>query len=233
MINSDPKSVVPNSEKPIARHARKKVLKTFCTSAEAAQLLGVALRTVQLWSENGLLEVWKTSGGHRRISRESVQRLLVGQNKRATDRGPEADTHKPTLDTRGKAFNVLVVEDDEVLRHLYKINIERWPLHTTFASAGDGYEALIRMGQSKPDLLILDLNMPGMDGFRMLQTVRGTAELAGMSIVVVSGIDAAEIQSRGGVPAGVRVLPKPIPFHELQTMAEQIARQQPAGAQTT
>jgi len=89
------------------------------------------------------------------------------------------------------------------------------------------------MGQSKPDLLILDLNMPGMDGFRMLQTVRGTAELAGMSIVVVSGIDAAEIQSRGGVPAGVRVLPKPIPFHELQTMAEQIARQQPAGAQTT
>ena len=57
---------------------RQTVMKTFCTSAEAAQLLGVALRTVQLWTEAGLLQGWKTAGGHRRISRESVQRLVVG-----------------------------------------------------------------------------------------------------------------------------------------------------------
>lgn len=211
---------------------KQKVLKTFCTSAEAAQILGVALRTVQLWSEAGLLQAWKTSGGHRRISRESVQRLLVGQNKRASDR-PSSAPSAALPAAEPTPLNIMVVEDDAALRRLYEIKLRRWPMQPTVTTAGDGYEALIRLGQSKPDLLILDLGMPGMDGFRMLQTVRDTPELSGMSVIVVSGLDAAEIQNRGGVPAGVRVLPKPIPFQELQTLAEQINGQRTSGAHAT
>ncbi len=56
---------------------RTKVPKTFCTTAEAAQRLGVSIRTVQIWSETGLLEAWKTEGGHRRITLDSLERLLV------------------------------------------------------------------------------------------------------------------------------------------------------------
>ena len=59
----------------MARNER--IQKTFCTTREAAQMLGVSLRTAQLWAESGLLEAWKTDGGHRRISRHSVERLLA------------------------------------------------------------------------------------------------------------------------------------------------------------
>jgi excisionase family DNA binding protein len=52
-----------------------KIKKTFCTSCEAAELLGVSIGTVQAWVGNGLLSAWKTAGGHRRISRESVRKL--------------------------------------------------------------------------------------------------------------------------------------------------------------
>mgnify|MGYP000630290012 CR=1 FL=1 len=45
---------------------------SFLTTREAAQVLGVSLRTTQLWVENGQLDAWKTEGGHRRISRASV-----------------------------------------------------------------------------------------------------------------------------------------------------------------
>ena len=44
----------------------------YCTTREAAELLGVSLTTAQLWVESGLLEAWKTEGGHRRIHRTSV-----------------------------------------------------------------------------------------------------------------------------------------------------------------
>lgn len=51
----------------------------YLTTREAAELLGVALRTAQLWVEAGTLRAWKTAGGHRRITRESVNALLARQ----------------------------------------------------------------------------------------------------------------------------------------------------------
>ena len=50
-----------------------------CTTREAAELLGVSLRTVQLWVDSGALQAWKTAGGHRRVSRQSIDALRNGQ----------------------------------------------------------------------------------------------------------------------------------------------------------
>jgi len=78
------------------------------------------------------------------------------------------------------------------------------------------------MGNVKPDLLIADLNMPGMDGFRMLQAITSAPELSATSIVVVSGLDPEEIARRGGLPPGIPVLPKPVPFARLLAIAERV-----------
>lgn len=206
--------------------ARPTVMKTFCTSSEAAQLLGVALRTVQLWSESGMLEAWKTRGGHRRISRDSVQRLLAGQNRRATDRPIEITKR---TDSASKPFSILVAEDDASLLRLYQINLAQWPTQPTVTTASDGYEALIRLGQITPDLLILDLQMPGIDGFRLLQTIRKDPDLAHTAIAVVSGLDRQEIARRGDIPAGIPLFSKPIPFDALREMATQIAHANESG----
>ena len=179
--------------------AKKMILKSLCTSAEAAQLLGEALRTVELWAEAGVLATWKTSGGHRRINRTSVESLLAGPNKRSTDR-MDTVTVAPTLPATVPC-HILVAEDDAHLRGLYRVNLSRWPMQLRVSTASDGHEALIRMGQSRPDLLILDLSMPGIDGFRMLKTICSIPECSGTVVVVVSGLDAVEIKSRGGIAA--------------------------------
>ena len=205
----------------------KQVPKTFCTTREAAALLGVSLSTAQLWAESGLVEAWKTGGGHRRISRQSIERLLA--NPAGRDVPAEVvPTRRATDVAQGSAtppapFNILVVEDDPTLRRLYELKLGDWPMQPEIRTAGDGYEALICMGNTKPDLLIADLQMPGMDGFRMLHTISNTPELAGMAIVVVSGLDAEEIVLGGGVPDGIPVLPKPVPFDQLLAIAEQVA----------
>lgn len=52
----------------------------FLTTREASKLLGVALTTIQLWVETGVLPAWKTAGGHRRISRQAVDKLRAEQS---------------------------------------------------------------------------------------------------------------------------------------------------------
>lgn len=58
----------------------------FCTTREAAKMLGMSVRTAQIWVENGTLLAWKTGGGHRRISIESVQRVINGRSPPTCDR---------------------------------------------------------------------------------------------------------------------------------------------------
>lgn len=191
--------------------------KAFCTTREAAKLLGVSLRTVQLWAEAGVLEGWKTGGGHRRIARTSVERMFVD---RAALPAAETDT----------ALRILVVDDDAAVLRVYERQLGRWPIKSTFITAHNGFDALVKIGLTLPDLLVADLHMPEMDGFSMLWHLRSMRELAAIAIVIVTGLAPEEIEARGGVPAGIPILPKPIPFERLRDIATIVAerKRQPA-----
>lgn len=196
---------------------RIKVAKNFCTTREAADILGVSVKTAQMWTESGLLEGWRTDGGHRRIVRASVERLLAGEKTVVATVEPKV---APPVHGR---FRVLVAEDEDSLRTLYSMQLARWALAPTVTLVRDGFQALLEIGRQPPDLLIADLQMPDLDGFRMLRTLREMSELQSMAIVVVTGLDPDTIARRGGLPEGVRVLPKPIPFAELEKIAGDIA----------
>lgn len=178
----------------------------LCSTREAAQLLGVSLRTVQLWVEGGVLSAWKTAGGHRRIPRGAVETLLA--QRRDALQG----------ETKAAAFKLLVVEDEADLLKLYRLQVEGWGLPVQLLTAANGFEGLVRIGESRPDLLITDLNMPGMDGFRMIRSLRANPDFAAMEIVAVTAFGKEEIADRGGLPEDVRVFTKPVPFSELERL---------------
>jgi excisionase family DNA binding protein len=188
----------------------------FCTTREAADRLGVSLRTAQLWVDSGILEAWKTEGGHRRISVASVERLMQTQSPL-----PVTGPLETALTDSGR-LKILVAEDDNVLIKLYRARIATWGLPIDVTTASNGYEALVLVGREQPDLMISDLMMPGMDGFQMVRTLTASSFREGMEIVVVTGMDSAEISAKGGLPPGVRVLSKPVPFAELKALAESL-----------
>ena len=194
------------------------VEKSFCTTREAATLLGVSAGTVQLWVENGLLQAWKTAGGHRRVLRDSVESLL--------HKKPAAPVGTTVVSVSGqRRTRVMVVEDDPSLLRLYETQLARWPIPMELTLIDNAISGLLQMGRSGPDLLITDLHMPGMDGFAMLRVLSQSPEMAQTKMVVVSGLGVDEVNARGGVPNGVEVLAKPIPFAQLLSIAQGVARQ--------
>lgn len=181
--------------------------KIFCTTREAAKILGVSVGTAQLWVDSGLLSAWKTDGGHRRVTRESISKLL------------HLKTGIPAVLPPSSQFKVLVVEDSSNLRRLYEVVLAQWPMAPEVTMVDSGIRAIMLMERQLPDLLVVDLNMPDVDGFNLLKILLNEAQYANLTIVVVSGLDEIEIARRGGVPHGVVVLRKPVPFDKLLAIA--------------
>lgn len=97
----------------------------------------------------------------------------------------------PTTDARG----VLIVDDDEIYRMLLREIVSRADGFEVAAEASDGAEALALLDTLEPDVVLLDLMMPGMDGFATLPPVR--AALPEARIVVLTALDETEAAREG------------------------------------
>lgn len=175
----------------------------YCSTSDAAQRLGVSLGTVQQMVESGLLEAWKTAGGHRRIKIVSVEDYLRRRTSGSATHG-------------NGQLQVLVAEDDQLMQRLYLHTIGTWGLPIELRFVESGFDGLLEIGRQMPDLLISDLVMPGLDGFAMISKLRSDPRLADMDIVVITGLAQDEIEAQGGLPEDVTIYGKPVPFKELK-----------------
>jgi excisionase family DNA binding protein len=189
----------------------------YLSTREAAMRLGVSLGTVQNMVETGRLVAWKTTGGHRRVSLRSIEAYLADR--------PSFAPHLPN----GERMQVLVIEADETLRDLYQSSFAKWDMPIDCHIVDNAYDGMIQVGLDKPDVLIVDPALPGLDGFQLIRAIRHRSELAKISIVIISKLTATDIAEQGGLPADVTVYGKPVPLHELrgyfQALVTQRARQ--------
>jgi len=183
------------------------------TTREAGETLGVAVRTVQLWVEAGVLPAWRTAGGHRRIARSAVEKLMA---ERQNDLAPLAvggaqDTHS--------ALKLLLVEDDPHLLRLFTGVVSGWNFPVELTTATNGFEGLVRIGETRPDIVVTDLVMPGMDGFEMLRALtKPGSGFTGLKLLVISALSTDDINERGGLPSGVTCFQKPVNYTKLETL---------------
>nr|CRH07405.1 Protein of unknown function. Containing response regulator receiver domain and MerR family regulatory domain [Candidatus Magnetococcus massalia] len=168
----------------------------------------VSQSTVHNWVEQGLLKSWRTAGGHRRIAQSSLDAILAGR-KRALQGAP-------------KNFSILLVEDDPYLTKLYVSKVKKWSFAVDIVIAENGFEGLIQAGVQNPDLIIADLMMPDMNGFKMIDSLRQAEGLQQSRIVVVTSLTAEQIAEQGQLPADVAIFNKPVPFEKLRDIATEL-----------
>lgn len=188
------------------------------TTQEVAHIFGVTARTVQIWSDNGYINVSKTPGGHRRISKDEVARLRRSLNNIPTDVTGTLNQEGIKSDKDSEKFTILVVEDDHDLRELYRLEMEEWYPSFDLLIVNDGYQALLIAGEKIPDVIITDLHMPHIDGFHLIDVLSRNKSLENSTIVVVTGLSQEEIGKRYLFKESVTIIEKPIPFERLKNI---------------
>lgn len=167
------------------------LLEEHCTTLQVARMLGMAVRSVQMMVDRGLLEGWKTPGGHRRIALSSVQRWL--------------DTHRPgslvdaaappaadAAPVARAAPRLLLIEDSSHFQSLIALLVRRELPQAELHVAEDGISGLAMTGRLDPDVLMVDLLLPGIDGAALITRLRSHEQFRRLRLVVVTGLGPAE-----------------------------------------
>lgn len=94
-----------------------------------------------------------------------------------------------------KAKKVLVIEDDKFLRKAYNFKLQQEGYEVIIAI--DGEEALKIVLHDKPDIALLDIVMPGMNGFEFLEAVRANKEIKDLKVIILSNLSQESDKKRG------------------------------------
>jgi excisionase family DNA binding protein len=189
------------------------------STGEVARRFGVSLPTVKKWIREGRLRAFRTPGGHHRVH-EAAFRALAGELGLEPAPGPP----RPPDD----GAQVLVVDDDphflEVVSAALRESLGGYKVDTV----ADGYEALLRLGLARPDVLILDLRMPGLDGLEVCRRIRIDPQLGEIRILAVTGYGDEQTEAAMRAAGADDFVEKPVGLADLcARVARLLARRAP------
>jgi CheY-like chemotaxis protein len=135
----------------------KSAIKSIYTTHDLSRLLHVNPRSVINWIEQDLLQSFRTPGGHRRVRHEDLIAFLR--------------KHKMPIpaELMSGTFSVLVVESEDGVSKLIQADSQT---SYNVSNATDGINALIALGRNRPDLIILDLGIAGVDGLEICRKIK-------------------------------------------------------------
>ncbi len=189
--------------------------KAVFTTFEAAKLCHVSPLSIINWVNAGRLPAFRTPGGHRRIRREDLGRFM---------RENGIPLPEELRDGSGRK-RVLVVDDDVAIREILSESLGRRATPYDVMTAADGFEAGRLVATFRPDVVLLDLRMPGLDGFQVCRTIKGDVEAAATIVIAMTGYHTLETEARIIECGAVRCLSKPIEPSTLAAIIDSVLEQ--------
>jgi excisionase family DNA binding protein len=177
---------------------KKSKRKTHLTPNEVAEILMVNPVTVRQWAARGLLRSQTTPGGHRRFLLRDVEEFARSRGSGALPQGS------------GQPARVLIVDDDVQLGSFIAELIKSRAPRIAIEIAHDGFEAGLKVESFRPQAVLLDLMMPGMDGFEVCRRLRSRPTLNHLRIIAMTGFSSPENVERIMGAGADACLPKPL-----------------------
>jgi two-component system OmpR family response regulator len=178
--------------------------KPYYTTHEISRILKVDFTTVIDWCDQGKLLCYKTPGGHRRVRPVDLYAFM----RRFGFPIPEELSAVAPL-------KMLVVDDEDAVRSTVSRMLKlTWP-EAEVETAKDGFEAGKKTALLRPDAIVLDINLPGLDGFKVCELIRTDPLTSHSRILAISGNPDPQYQTRI-LAAGADVfLSKPFELEDL------------------
>ena len=168
-----------------------------------ANLLHVDPGSVANWIDQNLLKAHRTPGGHRRVAVEDLLDFLRKHNMPIPD---ELNTSPP---------KVLVVDDEPAITQLISRAIKSAHPDYEILEAHDGFTAGTICGTQKPDVVILDLRMPGIDGYEVCRQIKGQESTRHVEVIAITAYPSPNGE-KSILECGARIcLNKPLEMDEL------------------
>ena len=187
-----------------------------CSTLDVARQLGMAVRSVQLMVDRGELAAWKTPGGHRRISRASVNEWIARHHPGMVAAGVDAPAGSAAA--AGEGVQALLIEDSRHYQNLIGLVVKQHFPQMRLDVADDGISGLALAGRLQPRVLIVDILLPGIDGPTLIAALRSNPHFKGTQLVVVTSMDDAELEPYRFALQGLPLV------HKAQLVAELPAR---------
>ncbi|NNB85525.1 response regulator [Corallococcus exiguus] len=168
------------------------------TTHDISRLLQVDPSTVSKWIDRGILMAFRTPGGHRRVRSTDLRTFLV--------------THQmPVPEELGSSTVRLLVVDDErpvldAIKRAFKPHANQVELQTTTS----GVEALLLVSEQKPHGMIIDLNMPDIDGIEVCKRIRARKQMEGVRLITMTSMHTPDVVEQSKQAGAVACLAKPL-----------------------
>ncbi len=195
--------------------------KSIFTTFETAKLCHVSPLSIINWVIAGRLPAFRTPGRHRRIRREDLVRFM-------------RDTGMPLPEELREGSGkpkVLVVDDEANIREVLSEHLATRSTPYEVQTAANGFEAGRLVATFRPDVVLLDLKMAGLDGFQICRTIKADPDTSNTVVIAMTGYYSPETEARILECGAVRCFAKPVDPSTLSSFIDSVFEQQ-AGAKS-
>ena len=159
----------------------EKLIKT----QEVAKICRVAQGTVIRWIKEGRLPASTTAGGHNRVRLNDLVVFLRNLNLPVPAELSAEDKKR-----------ILIVDDEKEVRNMIRWMLEQDFKDTLIEEAEEGFVAGWKTHSFRPDLVVLDLMLPGLDGYHVCEFIRQFPELKQTKIIAISALNDPEVAKK-------------------------------------
>ena len=178
-------------------------MKRSLSTTRVAGLLGVSSQTIANWIDQGQLRAGRTPGGHRRVARADLLAFLSARGLPVPD---ELAERRPTL---------LVVEDDPQVGPWLVLRLGMTRPDLRILLAQDGFQAGELVARERPDTALLDIYLPGLDGFEVCRRLKAGVATRDITVIAMSANDTPDVREAILAAGALAFLPKPVDFARL------------------
>lgn len=187
------------------------------SALEVANLCSVVNQTAINWIKNGFLKAFKTPGGQFRVYPKDLLDFMKHRNmiipQKVINDCSEIHNHKKQ--------KLLIVDDDESFNNVMKKFLESKNSNLEIFQAFDGFEAGSIMAQKKPKFLVLDLDLPGINGIKLCHKIKESEILGSPEIFIVTALQDEKIEKECFALGIKKYFKKPLSLQRLLEAIEE------------
>ena len=159
--------------------------KSYLTPKEVAELLMVSTSAIRTWTEGKLLKAMVTAGGHRRFKLEDIQKFAKERN---------ITLNLPVNIAKEEQIRILIFDDEPLFSEYLSDALTSESDRIVTKISPNGFDAGIRLHDFSPAIVLLDLYMPGIDGYRVCKQIKQNPEFTHIKVIAMTGNHNAEVE---------------------------------------